>query len=80
MVDIDHAGEIGEFTTALRREIDSNCLVPVWQLRGPAHAIPYVVDGGGSALQAGQTGYDDIMRSRSVARFADGTRPRKPEG
>jgi hypothetical protein len=79
MVDIDPAGEIGALMTALRPEIDSNCVVPVWQLRNPPHAIRYVVDGGGSPLQAGQTGYHGITWSRSIARSEHGIRQRTPE-
>lgn len=80
MVGIDPAGEIGAIMTAPRREIDSNCLDPARQPRGLTNAIRYVVDGGTSPLQAGQTGYYVIIQSRSMARSAHGIRPRAPGG
>jgi hypothetical protein len=56
MVDIGPAGEIDALLAAPRREIDSNCLDPVRQPRGPRQAIRQVVDSGGSPLQGGTDG------------------------
>lgn len=66
MVHIDRARDIGALMAALRRGIDSNCLVPVSQRQGQTHAIRYVFNSGGSPPQAGKAGYAAVPFSCTI--------------